>query len=303
MKPWTGPDPEFWREKRVGVTGGTGFIGKHLVAMLNPICRDLAVTGRGVPFENVDLLFGLAGHVGGIAYNRARHGTLFRDNMNIGLQTLEAARFFGIKRTVMVSSACVYPALCTIPTPEDEVFHMEPEATNRGYGWAKRMQEYAAMAYVEEFGLDVRIARPYNAYGPGDHFEVERSHVIPALIRKAFDPGEELVLWGSGEQSRSFLYVRDFVRGLICVAERGPVCRAVNIGADEEITMFMLASLILELSGNMAGKRIECDTTRPDGHARRLCDTTLANELMGFRATTSLAEGLKATIDYYKEIR
>ncbi len=320
-------DPAYWRGKRVVVTGGSGFIGSHLVERLRPFCASLAVPTRrdGVPpflravsrdvelihgdlrdpavadaaCRGADVVFTLAAVVGGIEYNQAHHASIFRDNLTVFLATLEAARRASVGRVLVVSSACVYPRLCTIPTPEWEGSVDRPEPTNEGYGWSKRMEEYLGEAYAREFGMSVAVARPYNAYGPRDNFDPSSSHVIPALIRKAFDPGSDIVrVWGSGRQSRSFLYVDDFADGLLRICERARDTQPTNLGAAEETTIDEIARLIVALAGSHKG--IEFDTRKPEGQPRRRCDTTRLERLYEFRARVPLADGLRATVDYFR---
>jgi GDP-L-fucose synthase len=192
----------------------------------------------------------------------------------------------------------VYPRACTIPTPETEGFSGTPEETNEGYGWAKRMAEFEAAAVHKEFGLRVAIARPYNAYGPRDDFDPETSHVIPALIRKALSGQDPLEVWGDGTQTRAFLYVEDFVRGLLEVAERYAECDPVNLGADEEVSIGDLARMIVELCGSRA--RLRFETGAPKGQPRRNCDTAKAREKLAFSAKVPLREGLRRTIEWYR---
>ncbi len=321
-------DPDYWRGKRVVVTGGGGFIGSHLVERLLPVAGQVVVPSRGsdipkhlrhvaehVTFVHGDLrdasvaqlacagadaVLMLAAIVGGIEYNMAHQGSVFRDNLGVYLATLEAARLAGVGRVLVTSSACVYPRFCKLPTPESEGFEGRPEPTNEGYGWAKRMEEFLAGAYRQEFGMSIAVARPYNAYGPRDNFDPASSHVIPALVRKAFDRStDEIVVWGSGRQSRSFLYVTDFADGLIRVCERAPDAEPTNVGADEETTIGEVALAIAELAGT--GKRVRFATDKPEGQPRRHCDTTRLQEHFDFRARVALRDGLERTVAYYRE--
>jgi GDP-L-fucose synthase len=322
--------PGYWARKRVVVTGGSGFIGSHVVDRLLPHVRSVVVPTRheGVPpnlahvaddvefvhgdlrdadvarraMDGADTVMMLAAMVGGIEYNNSHHASIFRDNMGVFLGSIEAARDAGVPRVLVTSSACVYPRECTIPTPEDDGFVGRPEPTNEGYGWAKRMEEYLASAYAAEYGMSIAVARPYNAYGPRDDFDPATSHVIPAIIRRAFDePGDELVVWGSGRQSRSFLFATDFADGLIRITERARDAEPTNLGADEETTIGEVAQTIVRLAG--VGKEIAFDTSKPEGQPRRHCDTTLLEERFDFRAQVTLEEGLRQTVEYYRGIR
>ncbi|MEK9178440.1 MAG: NAD-dependent epimerase/dehydratase family protein [Patescibacteria group bacterium] len=243
----------------------------------------------------------LAARVGGIEYNRTHQATMLRDNLLIGNVMLESARKEGIEHFLVVSSACVYPRECSIPTPESEGFLSEPEPTNGGYGWAKRMSERLGQYYAEEFGMKVSIVRPYNAYGPRDHFDPQFSHVIPALIKRALDGEDPIKVWGSGKQTRAFLFVEDLVEGMLLAMEKYPKADPVNLGTDEEITIEELVKKILEI-GRINAK-IEFDLSKPDGSPRRNSDNKKAVGKLGFRAKTTIEEGLRKTIDWYRKNR
>ncbi len=318
----------FWAKKKVLVTGGAGFIGSHLVEMLvskkarvtvvdnleNSSLKNLQKMKGKIRFikgdlrnlkkgreacERQEVVLHLAAKVGGIEFNRLHLGTMFRENVLINTNTLESARQANVERFLVVSSACVYPRLCTIPTPESEGFKGVPEPTNEGYGWAKRMAEVQGRLYAQEFGMKVGIVRPYNCYGPRDHFDPEKSHVIPALIKRIFDGEDPLVIWGNGKQSRAFLYVEDFARGLIGAAEKYPVPDPINIGTDEEIKIKDLVKLLLRLSGKTP--KIMFNVSKPTGQPRRNCNTRRAKDRIAFEAQVKLSEGLKRTINWYKD--
>lgn len=317
----------FWNGKRVLVTGGAGFIGSHLVERLVALGANVTVPVRSAetPRHNLaavrdrimvavadlsdreacagvtaghSIVMNLAARVGGIQYNIDHPASIFRDNMTTFMNVIEAARLAEVERFLVVSSACVYPRDCSIPTPEEEGFAGTPEPTNEGYGWSKRMEEFLGQAYARQHGLPVAIARPYNAYGPRDNFDPQSSHVIPALIRRACAGENPLRVWGTGEQTRTFLYVSDFVEGLIATAERYPNADPVNIGSTEEVTIRDLAHLIVDLSG--AEVTVEFDAGRPGGQPRRTCDTRKAERVLGFRAVVPLREGLARTIEWYQ---
>lgn len=322
----------WWDGRRVLVAGGAGFIGSHLVELLLKTAprarvtvagsltaegrrnlravikkvrlvkadlRDLAACRRACRGQDVAL--NLAAKVGGVHYNSVHHASLFRDNMQLAMSMIEAARLEKVKRYLVVSSACIYPRDCAIPTPESEGFRGRPEASNEGYGWSKRMAEYLGRAYADEYGMSVAVARPYNAYGPRDDFDPERSHVIAALVRRACEGEVPLAVWGDGRSTRSFLYVEDFVRGLLEVAARGPVGEALNVGADEEVSIAQLARTIARLAGN--GTRLRFDPSRPSGQPRRRCDVTKMRKTLGFTARVSLEDGLARTIAWYRANR
>lgn len=322
-------NPRWWNAKRVLVAGGAGFIGSHLVeflldtaprarvtvagsispegrrnlkAVLKKVrlvkadLRDLSACRRAC--RGQDVVLNLAAKVGGVHYNSVHHASLFRDNMQLAMSMIEAARLEKVKRYLVVSSACVYPCDCAIPTPESEGFRARPEATNEGYGWSKRMSEYLGKAYADEYGMSVAVARPYNAYGPRDDFRPESSHVIAALVRRACEGEDPLVVWGDGRSTRSFLYVEDFARGLLEVAERGPVGEPLNVGAEEEVSIKDLARAIVRLAGG--GTRLRFDPSKPSGQPRRRCDATRIRKALGYKARVSLEDGLARTIAWYR---
>jgi len=318
---------DFWKNKKVLVTGGAGFIGSHVVEKLiakgakvrvldnlqNGNLKNLsAVEGeyeliKGdasdpkialLACRDQDIVMNLVARVGGIEYNRTHQATMMRDNMLLGSVMIEAARLASVERFLVVSSACVYPRNASIPTPEAEGFMDEPEPTNGGYGWAKRMNELLGKYYNEEFGMKVGVVRPYNCYGPRDHFDPKFSHVISALIKRTFDGENPIRVWGSGNQTRAFLYVDDLADGMILAIEKYPSPDAINLGTDEEISIKDLAKKIVKISEK--DSKIEFDTTKPDGSKRRKSDTTKATEKIGFKPSVSIDEGLRITIEWYK---
>jgi GDP-L-fucose synthase len=323
--------PFNWKDRRVVVTGGTGFIGSFLVELLlkqgarvrvptrvrshaekflTPVLADVDVVEADLSdpqsarkaLAGQQIVMHLAASVGGIEYNIQHPASIFRDNMRVYMNTLEAARDAGAERVLVTSSACVYPRHCLIPTPEEEGFRDRPEPTNEGYGWAKRMEEFLGEAYAKEFGMTVAIARPYNCYGPRDNFNPKSSHVIPALIRRVWKEQERpLKVWGSGRQSRSFLYVEDFARGLMETLEKYPVADPLNLGSDEETTIAELVGVLQKLHQETAGTSFEAvfDTTRPEGQPRRHCDTRKAEREIGYRARWALEDGLRETVRWY----
>lgn len=322
------PSQAFWRNKKVLVTGGTGFIGSHVVENLVDLRAKVSVLDRmkdkkiknigylkdKVSFihgdctnpsdaqkacDNQEIVLNLAAHVGGIEYNMSHQATLLRDNSLIATTMLDAGLKANIERFLVVSSACVYPRECKVPTPETEGFVGEPELTNGGYGWGKRIGELLGRYYSEEFGMKVGIVRPYNCYGPRDNFDPKVSHVIPGLIKRVFDEENPVNVWGSGKQTRAFLYVEDLAKGLILAIEKYPVADPVNLGVDEEVSIKNLIEKIISISGKKT--EVKFDTSKPDGSPRRNCDNSKAKDKIGFIAKTTFDEGLQKTIDWYRK--
>lgn len=316
----------FWKNKRVLITGGTGFIGRHLTQELFESGAQVTIPTRSsvetfpdaltsrAKLIKVDLtddkdarnaakgqeiIIHLAANIGGVEYNMSHPASIFRTNMRMFMNIIESGHLEGIERLLVVSTACIYPKICTIPTPESEGFLGIPEPVHQGHGWSKRMEEFLASAYHQEFGLKVAIARLFNVYGPGDHFHQASAGVIPSLIQKVFAAKDKLIVWGDGSQSRSFLYVKDCVRGLMSVCENYPMNDALNLGADEETRMGDLAQTIIKLCGKKMD--LQFDTSKPAGQPRRHCDTSKALEKIGFQTQYSLEAGLAETIQWYKE--
>lgn len=303
----------YWKGKKVVVAGGCGFIGSYVSDMLedmgaivytadirNGSSEDLKwIDNCYKSCLGADVVMNLAAVVGGIEFNKTHQGHMLLHNLLINTNLLEAARAQNVKKFLVVSSACVYSHDVSIPTPESEGFIGLPEATNLGYGWAKRTAEVQAMTYHSQYGMNIVVARPYNCYGPGDHFEIGKSHVIPAIIERVFDGENPLKVWGSGNQSRSFIYVEDLARGLIDLVEKWDSPEPVNLGSNEEISIKDLVGLIVELSGKHI--EVEFDCSKPDGSARRQCSNELAKKIIGFETKVGLKEGLTRTIDWYRK--
>lgn len=321
---------EFFKDKKVVVTGGSGFIGSHVVEqlLLLEAASVIIPTRQKNPefLENVkdkvdivscdlfnyeqtksvisgsNVVLNLTAIVAGIEYNKNHPASIFQQNLEMFFNVIKASQECGVERFLVTSSACVYPRHCSIPTPEEEGFKEEPEPTNSGYGWAKRMEEYLGQKYFEEFGMSVAIARPYNAYGPRDNFDPAKSHVIPALIKKALETENGVLdVWGDGTHSRSFLYVDDFARGLIETAALYPNADPINIGNFEEITIKDLAIMIAEITSEIRDQKItpKFNPTGITGQPRRKCDTKKAEEKIGYKAKMSFDEGLRETINWY----
>jgi GDP-L-fucose synthase len=319
----------FFCGRRVAVTGGTGFIGSHLVEQLLQLDSIPIVLSRQTDpkflahlkdkiilrhcdnakkshvieaLQGCSIVMNLSASVAGIEYNSLHPASIFQDNLVGFINVIEAAKDLNVERFLVTSSACVYPRHCSVPTPESEGFLDVPEPTNSGYGWAKRMEEFLGASYAKEFGLSVAIARPYNSYGPRDNFSYERSHVIPALIRRAFETElDTFEVWGDGSHSRSFLYVDDFARGLIEVTAQYPEATAVNIGDAEEISIRAVATLIADRVSRYRNRKIipKFNGLGLTGQPRRCCDTQKAQKVLSFKARVPFTTGLDATVDWY----
>ena len=309
------PNPEFWAKRRVTVTGGAGFVGKHLVRKL----RERGCTNVFVPvieeynlvrLEDIrrmydeskpDIVIHLAAVVGGIGANREHPGKFFYENLVMGVQLMEEGRLRGIEKFVAIGTICAYPKFTPVPFKEENLWNGYPEETNAPYGLAKKMLLVQSQAYRAEYGLNSIFLLPVNLYGPGDNFDPESSHVIPALIRKcveAVENGDDhIVVWGTGKASREFLYVKDAAEGILLATEFYNDSEPVNLGAGFEITIAELVKMIAELTG-FKGKIIY-DTSKPDGQPRRRLDTSLAKTLFGFEGKMAFAEGVRKTIAWF----
>jgi len=306
----------FWLGRRVLVTGGGGFLGCSLVealgrrgprALLTPRSAQLDLRERDavrafLAHEKPDLIIHLAAVVGGIGANRAHPGLFFYENAIMGIQLIEEARRAGIGKFVCLGTICAYPKLTPVPFREDDLWNGYPEETNAPYGLAKKMLLVQLQAYREEYGFPGIYLLPVNLYGPGDHFDLEKSHVIPAMIRKFLEAHEsgarEVVLWGDGSPTREFLYVEDAAEGILAAAEQYDGASPVNLGSGEEIAIRDLASLVARETGFGGG--IRWDASKPNGQPRRKLDVTRAEQLFGWHSRVSLTEGLRRTIDWYR---
>jgi GDP-L-fucose synthase len=299
----------------VVVTGGGGFLGSHLVERLEADGNEVFVARRRdydlTVADDVARLFAdaqpqtvihLAAEVGGIGANRANPGRYWYANLMMGAHVIEQSRLAGLAKLVLAGTICAYPKFAPVPFKEDDLWNGYPEETNAPYGVAKKALLVGAQSYREQYGLNAIYLLPVNLYGPRDNFNLETSHVIPALIRKMVDAQErgehEVVLWGTGEPTREFLFVDDCVDGILLATERYDGAEPVNLGTGEEIRIRDLAELIGELTG-FEGELV-WDATKPDGQPRRKLDTTRAEEQFGFHAATGLRDGLERTIAWYR---
>ena len=309
-----------YRNRKVLVTGGAGMIGSQLVELLlkeraevrlvahnrnPPELDDIEVVHGDLrrwedcvkAVRGVDLVFHLAAFVGGVGRNVAHPAGMFTPNILMNTQMLEAARLQGVERYLFTSSACIYPGNIAYFV-EDRGWDSPPEKSNASYGWVKRMGELQSQVYAEEYGMKLAIVRPTNAYGPRDNFDLDTSHVIPALIRKAVERQDPYVIWGNGESSRDFIHARDVARGMLLALEKYPVADPINLATGRSVKIKDLAHLILNISG-YANARVEFDSAKPIGQVERRVSTAKAREKIGFVAEITLEEGLRETIQWF----
>ncbi|MFA4876163.1 MAG: GDP-L-fucose synthase [Methanoregula sp.] len=307
----------FWDNKQILLTGGAGFLGSHIVDQLKergvekdqlsiPRSRDLDLR----KWENCvkavkdkDIVIHLAAKVGGIGFNQAYPGELFYDNAIMGIQLIEAARQEGVEKCVILGTVCAYPKFTPVPFSEDELWNGYPEETNAPYGIAKKALLVQCQAYRQQYGFNAIYLLPVNLYGPGDNFNPDSSHVIPALIKKFADAVREkkktVEVWGTGSASREFLYVEDAARGIVLATEAYNKPEPVNLGAGKEISIQDLVEIIRRYTG-FAGT-IHWDTSKPDGQPRRCLVTSRAEKEFGFVAKVPFEEGLRRTVEWYNE--
>jgi GDP-L-fucose synthase len=309
----------FWETRRVVVTGGHGFLGSFVVDKLRAAGakevvvprsdqHDLRIQSEAVRLYNdarPDIVIHLAAVVGGIGANRQNPGRFFYDNAIMGLNVIEAARIAGIEKFVCAGTICSYPKFTSVPFCEEDFWNGYPEETNAPYGLAKKMLLVQLQAYREQYGFNGIYLTPVNLYGPRDNFDLESSHVIPALIRKCIEAQQtgaaEIVAWGTGNATREFLYVEDAAEAIVLASEKYSKPDLVNLGSGEEISVRDLLAMIRTMVG--ATGVVRWDRTKPDGQPRRSLDTSRAAREFGWRAKTSLRDGLKETIEWFSASR
>ena len=309
----------FWEQQSVVVTGGAGFLGSHLVKLFRDRDPREVVIPRSQEYDlrtegdivrlfqenRPTLVIHLAATVGGIGANQRHPGKFFYDNLIMGVQLIEQARRFKVPKFVTVGTVCAYPKFTEVPFREESLWSGYPEETNAPYGLAKKILLVQSQAYRSEYGFNGIFLLPANLYGPGDDFNPETSHVIPALVKKCVDARESgssfIEVWGTGEASREFLYVADAAEGILLAAEHYNEPEPVNLGTGNEITIRELVELIREVVGFRG--EIRWDQSKPDGQPRRCLDTSRAKDRFGFRAKTAFREGIENTVRWYLDSR
>ncbi len=309
----------FWEDQTVVVTGGAGFLGSFVVEQLRVKGCHQVVVPRSTDYDLVqmdavkqlygdtkpDVVIHLAARVGGIGANQANPGRFFYDNLMMGAQLIEVGRQQGLKKFIATGTICAYPKFAPIPFKEDDIWNGYPEETNAPYGLAKKMMLAQSQAYRQQYGFNSIVLFPVNLYGPRDNFDLETSHVIPALIRKCASAKEDglasITLWGDGSPTREFLYVEDAAEGILLAAERYDGSLPVNLGTGEEISIRDLAELIANEVG--FDGHMQWDATKPNGQPRRCLDVNRAKQLFGFQARHRLCDGLKKTVQWFQANR
>lgn len=312
---------DFWREKRVIVTGGSGFLGSVVVQKLNQVGVGEVIVPRKSQYDltqltaiqqlihdtsvpkAVDMVIHLAAQVGGIGINQAKPAEFFYNNLMMSVPLMHESWRSGIEKFVALGTICAYPKFTPLPFSEENLWNGYPEETNAPYGLAKKMMLVQSQTYREQYGYNSIFLLPVNLYGPGDNFNPESSHVIPALIRKCVEAqanrDNHILVWGDGSPTREFLYVDDCAEGILLAAERYNQSEPVNLGSSYEISIKDLVQTITHATG-FTGK-IEWDTTKPNGQPRRKLDVSRAKKYFGFEATTPFDVGLRKTVEWYKD--
>jgi GDP-L-fucose synthase len=306
-------------KNKILITGGGGFLGRHIIKRLKEKCvleknlivprsKDYDLRDKKVcekVLKGVDVVIHLAANVGGIGYNQKNPGSLFYDNLTMGVHLMEEARKAKVKKFVAVGTVCAYPKHTPVPFKEDDLWIGYPEETNAPYGLAKKMLLVQAQAYRQQYGFNAIYLLPVNLYGPHDNFDPKSSHVIPALIRKFTEARDknkpEVVVWGTGKATREFLYVEDAAEAIVLATEKYDKERPINLGSSFEITIKDLVKLIKSIVGYKG--RVVWDKTKPDGQPRRKLDTSRAEKEFGFKSKTDFETGLIKTIEWYRKKR
>lgn len=309
-------DPNFWATRRVTLTGGAGFLGSFVSEKLRQRgVKDLFIprieqydlvnpqdVERLLDDSRPDVVIHLAAHVGGIGANRLHPAEFFYDNLMMGTQLMHQAWKRGVEKYTAIGTVCAYPKFTPVPFKEDSIWDGYPEETNAPYGLAKKMQLVQAQAYRQQYGFNAIFLLPVNLYGPRDNFDLESSHVIPALIRKFLEAQaagiSEVEVWGDGSPTREFLYVEDAAEGILLATEKYNGAEPVNLGSGYEISIKDLAEQIQRLTGYQG--KLVWNTAKPNGQPRRGLDITRAEEYFGFKAAVTFEEGLRRTIDWYR---
>ena len=312
-------DSNFWTTRKVCLTGGSGFLGSFVTEKLRqrgvkeifiPRIEQYNLVNpqdveRMLDNSRPDVIIHLAAHVGGIGANRLHPAEFFYDNLMMGTQLMHQAWRRGIEKYTAIGTVCAYPKFTPVPFKEDSLWDGYPEETNAPYGLAKKMQLVQAQAYRQQYGFNAIFLLPVNLYGPRDNFDLETSHVIPALIRKFIEAQEsgvaEVEVWGDGSPTREFLYVEDAAEGILLATEHYNGAEPVNLGSGAEISIKKLAELIQRLTGYQG--KLVWNTSKPNGQPRRALDTTRAEKYFGFKAAVTFEDGLRRTIDWYRALR
>ena len=320
MTDWHRSTADYWDGKSVMVTGGAGFLGSHLVEELERRADDVDVfVPRSEEYDlrnreeiraalstsDPDVVIHLAATVGGIGANRENPGRYFYENAVMGIELIEQARQYGVEKFTILGTICAYPKHTPVPFSEEDLFEGYPEETNAPYGIAKKALLTQSKAYRKQYDFNSIYLMPVNLYGPRDDFDLETSHVIPAIVRKCVEArkrgDESITAWGTGEPTREFLYVTDAADGILTATERYDQSDPVNLGSGMEISIRDLIEMIADLTG-FEGE-VEWDTSKPDGQPRRRLDMSRARERFDWEATTGFEEGLWETIAWYEENR